>query len=99
MTPPVQERLSPAAPSLSRRLWRLMRPLVLVLALGISVATPVQVRAADKIDEDTELDGRLFGYESRVSIGDKDSTTPLWFVYFFLVVVGCSAMFKTAKRE
>ena len=71
------------------------------LVLGLSMLIGVGTQSAfaqGKIDPNTEMDGRLVGYESTVGI-EKDSTTPLWFVYFFLVVVGCSALFKTAKRE
>ncbi|QOV90312.1 hypothetical protein IPV69_02775 [Humisphaera borealis] len=69
-----------------------------VLTVVMLLAASPSVMAQSKIDPNTEMDGRLFGYEATVGI-EKDSTTPLWFVYFILVVIGCSALFKTAKRE
>lgn len=85
---------------LSRRWNRsiLSRIGVAVVSLALAVMSAGPAMAQGKIDEDTEMDARLFGYETNVGI-EKDSTTPLWFVYFFLVVVGLVGMFKTAKRE
>jgi hypothetical protein len=71
--------------------------IALVLLVGAGISTTA-IAQPGGIDPNTEMDGRLFGYPANVGI-EKDSTTPLWFVYFFLVVVGCSALFKTAKRE
>jgi hypothetical protein len=71
----------------------------LMLSAGLGTSGALAQANRGGIDEDTELDARMFGYEGKVAIGEKDSTTPLWFVYFFTVVVGCSALFKTAKRE
>lgn len=96
MTPVTQVR-GPVDRRPRRRVFSrvLVALMSVVLLAGVS-SSPVL--AQDKIDEDTELDGRLFGYETNVGI-EKDSTTPLWFVYFFLVVVGCVVLFKSAKRE
>ncbi len=84
---------------LPRSLRSLRRRMVALTPLvSAGICTTASAQPGGGIDKDTELDGRLFGYDAKVAI-EKDSTTPLWFVYFFLVVVGCSAMFKTAKRE
>lgn len=85
-------------PRMLPRTMHWLRRAMISLALLVGAGASFSVHAQQGIDKDTELDGRLFGYDAKVEI-EKDSTTPLWFVYFFLVVVGCSAMFKTAKRE
>lgn len=81
-----------------RRIVRVAGMAVLTMALFLGLGQSSAYAARDGIDPNTEMDARLFGYERTVGI-EKDSTAPLWFVYFFLVVVGCSALFKTAKRE
>lgn len=47
--------------------------------------------------EDETVDGRMEGYSRVVNI-EKSSTTPTFLFFGTLVVVGCTGLFKTAKR-
>lgn len=78
----------------SRSIVRRVAVFVMSLALGAAIAAP----AMGQSKSDSEMDARLLGYDGKVGI-EKDSTTPLWFVFFILVLIACGALFKTAKRE
>ena len=62
------------------------------LALAGAAAPPA---AAQEVE--TEIDGRLAGYEKQVDV--EDSTALTWLLFAFLAVVGLSVLFKDAKRS
>lgn len=53
--------------------------------------------AMAQTDEESDVDGRLEGYDAPVRI-EKSGTTMMWALFFFLAIIGCSVLFKSAKR-
>ncbi len=84
----------PRAAGLGSRSLRWARGGLVALALAGGLA-PAAARAEE---EDDAPDGRLEGYASKVAY-DKSSTVLTWFLFFLLMSIGLSALFKTAKRE
>lgn len=52
---------------------------------------------AQSANEDLS-DARLQGYSARPAI-EKSGVGPTWLLFIFLSVVGCSVLFKNAKRS
>lgn len=81
-------------PARRSRLLRWGRGGLLALALLAGGLTPSAARAEE---EDEAPDGRLEGYANKVE--QKSSNVLTWFLFFTLVLIGLSSLFKTAKRE
>ena len=77
------------------RLPRWGRGAALALVLIVGLLSPSAARAEE---EDEAPDGRLEGYPTKVAY-EKSSTVLTWFLFFILLVVGLTSLFKTAKRE
>lgn len=80
--------------------WARRGLVAVALAAGAGgLSAPAAFAAASKEIEPSEApDGRLEGYATNVAY-EKSSTVLTWFLFFFLVLVGVTALFRTAKRE
>ena len=77
-------------------LWTRRGLFAMSLLVGVGVLAPGPSYAASGPEDET-VDGRMEGYSRVVNI-EKSSTTPTFLLFGTLVVVGCTGLFKTAKR-
>lgn len=65
-------------------------------ALALLAGTPAAVHAQAASDETT--DARLQGYAGRPAM-EKSGVGPTWLLFIALSIIGCSVLFKNAKRS
>ena|SRR5947209_4551696 len=65
-------------------------------ALALLAGAPAAVHAQSASDETT--DARLQGYAGRPAL-EKSGVGPTWLLFIALSIIGCSVLFKNAKRS
>jgi hypothetical protein len=91
----LRSRLASCRQALWRRVARAGTPLIVACCTAIVVlGRPVLAFA----QEDAEgREGRLEGYTVQVAV-ERGGTGLTWIAFFFLAMIGVSALFKSAKR-
>lgn len=89
--------VSAPAPRRRRPGGRARRSIAGALVAGAALAG-VAAPSTAVAQEESTTDARLEGYSTKVEL-DKSGTALTWMAFLALAVVGCSALFKDAKRN